>query len=116
MGQTNFPSSWKSTPAYLRMKDTVIPHPSETITFGERTNGAFSFEVNLFEYPTGSYLNSLAEGRHKNPRLSSKGGGANFAMADGRVIYEKWGETTCPINLWAVFDRWRTDAALCRPR
>ena len=39
-----------------------------------------------------------------------------FAMTDGRVQYLKWGEATCPINLWAVLDRWRTDTALCRPR
>ena len=116
MGQTNFPTSWKGTPALLRMKDTAIPHPSETISFGEKTNSSVVFELNLFQYPTGSYLQTLAEDRHNNPTRSSRGGGANLAMADGRVCYEKWGETTCPINLWAVLDRWRTDAALCRPR
>jgi prepilin-type N-terminal cleavage/methylation domain-containing protein/prepilin-type processing-associated H-X9-DG protein len=116
MGQTNLPATWKTTPAFLRMKDSAIPHPSETISFGEKTNSSVVFELNLFQYPTGSYLENLAEGRHRNPARSGRSGGANFAMADGRVDYVKWGETTCPINLWAVLDRWRTDTALCRPR
>jgi len=116
MGQTNMLTSWKSTPAFLRMKDTAIPHPSETIAFGEKTNGSVVFELNLFQYPTGTYLQNLAETRHNNPARTARVGGANFAMSDGRVRYLPWGETTCPINLWAVLDRWRTDTALCRPR
>jgi prepilin-type N-terminal cleavage/methylation domain-containing protein len=115
-GQTNTPTTWKTIPPFLRMKDTAIPHPSETIVFGEKTNGPVAFELNLFQYPTGSYLENLAENRHNNPGHSARVGGANFVMSDGRVHYEPWGETTCPINLWAVMDRWRTDTALCRPR
>jgi prepilin-type N-terminal cleavage/methylation domain-containing protein/prepilin-type processing-associated H-X9-DG protein len=108
--------SWKSTPASLRMKDSAIPHPTETVTFADKADGALAFEVNIFQAPSGSYLNGIAENRHSNPAHAARAGGANFAMADGRVQYLKWGESTCPKNLWAVLDRWRTDAALCRPR
>jgi prepilin-type N-terminal cleavage/methylation domain-containing protein/prepilin-type processing-associated H-X9-DG protein len=116
LGQSNMPTSWKATPPFLRMKDSAIPHPTETITFSEKANQASAFEVNIFKAPTGSYLNDLAENRHSNPRQADRTGGANFTMADGRVQYLSWGESTCPKNLWAVLDRWRTDAALCRPR
>jgi prepilin-type N-terminal cleavage/methylation domain-containing protein len=115
MGQTNSPVIWKATPSFLQMKDSAIPHPIETVAFGEKADGLTTFELNLFQSPTGSYLETLAESRH-NPANSARAGGANFAMSDGRVQYLKWGESTCPINLWAVLDRWRTDAALCRPR
>lgn len=113
---SNTPSSWKSIPPYLRMKDSAIPHPSETITFAEKADVAVAFEANIFETPTGSYLNDVAENRHSNPSRAARAGGANFSMADGRIQYLTWGESTCPKNLWAVLDRWRTDAALCRPR
>lgn len=116
LGQSNMPTSWKSTPPYLLMKDSAIPHPTETVTFAEKADDAVGFEVNIFQAPTGSYLKDVAENRHSNPTHSARGGGANFAMADGRVQYLSWGESTCPKNLWAVLDRWRTDAALCRPR
>ena len=116
MGESTAPVNWKRTPAFLRMKDSVFPHPSQTIVFGEKAGTAADFELNLFQNPAGSYLASLSETRHKNPTQAPRAGGANYAMADGRVHYLKWGEATCPINLWAVLDRWRTDEALCRPR
>jgi prepilin-type N-terminal cleavage/methylation domain-containing protein len=116
LGQPNTPSSWKSTPAFLRMKDSAIPHPAETVTFAEKADEAVAFEVNIFQTPTGSYLKDVAENRHSNPTRAARVGGENFSMADGRVQYLPWGESTCPKNLWAVLDRWRTDAALCRPR
>ncbi len=116
MGLTSLPIVWKSTPAFLRMKDSAIPHPTETVAFGEKADDTSVFEINIFQSPVGSYVEHVAEARHNNPRRAARGGGANFAMADGRVHYLKWGEVTCPVNLWAVLDRWRTDTALCRPR
>jgi len=115
MGQTNSPVIWKATPPFLQMKDSAIPHPSETAAFGEKADALTAFELNIFQSPTGSYLGSLAESRHNTGR-SARAGGANFAMSDGHVYYIKWGESTCPLNRWAVLDRWRSDAALCRPR
>lgn len=113
---TNSAPLWTTTPAYLRMKQSVMGHPAETIAFGEKASGSRAYEVNLFEAPTGSYLNDLAENRHNNLAHWPKGGGSNYAMADGHIQYLPWGESTCPVNLWAVTDHWRTDAALCRPR
>jgi prepilin-type N-terminal cleavage/methylation domain-containing protein/prepilin-type processing-associated H-X9-DG protein len=116
MDKTNSPVIWKATPSYLQMKDSAILHPTETVAFGEKADGQVTFELNLFQSPTGSYLDSLAESRHSSSNQSARDGGANFAMFDGSVSYVKWGESTCPVNIWAVLDRWRTDAVLCRPR
>jgi prepilin-type N-terminal cleavage/methylation domain-containing protein/prepilin-type processing-associated H-X9-DG protein len=99
-----------------RMKLTVVPHPSATIAFGEKTNNTSAYFINIFQAPTGAYLKDLAENRHSNLRHSATGGGANFAMTDGSVRYIPYGESTCPINFWAVLDTWRTNDALCHPR
>jgi type II secretory pathway pseudopilin PulG len=100
----------------LRMKYSAITHPSDTITFGEKASTSSAFIVNIFQSPTGSYLSGLAENRHNNACFSPNRGGANYAEADGSVRYLPFGESTCPINLWAVLDHWRTADALCRPR
>ena len=94
----------------------AFERPTDTIVFGEKATDSAAYEANIFQSPTGSYLDDLAENRHSNPKHALKAGGSNVAMADGRVQYLPWGESTCPVNLWAVTDRWRNDAALCRPR
>ncbi len=110
------PPVWNTTPSYLRMKQSAFARPTETILFGEKASASAAYEVNIFQSPTGSYLTDLAENRHSNPRQAPKAGGSNTIMADGHVRYLPWGECTCPVNLWAVTDRWHNDAALCRPR
>jgi prepilin-type N-terminal cleavage/methylation domain-containing protein/prepilin-type processing-associated H-X9-DG protein len=100
----------------LRMRLSTITHPSDTITFGEKAGSSSVFIINTFQLPTGSYLPDLAENRHDNLFLFPNKGGANFAMADGSVRYIPFGESTCPINLWAVLDKWRVSGAICRPK
>jgi prepilin-type N-terminal cleavage/methylation domain-containing protein/prepilin-type processing-associated H-X9-DG protein len=102
-------------PWLLRMRHSVITHPSSTITFGEKASGFSVFAIDIFQPPTGSYLADLAENRHSNPSFFAQAGGANFAMADGSVQYLSYGDSTCPLNLWAVLDQWRLAAAICRP-
>ncbi len=115
-GATTSSPIWKGSFWSLRMKSTAIAHPSGTITFGEKASASAIYEVSILRSPTGIYLDDVAENRHSNPSHSPKGGGANFAMADGGVRFLPFGESTCPINLWAVLDEWRSNAALCRPR
>jgi prepilin-type N-terminal cleavage/methylation domain-containing protein len=97
------------------MKESAIGHPSDTILFGEKSALSAEFELNVLKTP-GSYVDDLAENRHGNLSQSPRGGGANYAMADNSVGYLAWGTATCPVNLWAVLDQWRSQSALCRPR
>ena len=115
-GSTSMAPLGKETFWFLRMKYSAIVHPLDTISFGEKAPGSLAYTVSIFEAPTGSYLAELAENRHNNPTLAPSAGAANFAMTDGSVRSLPFGESTCPSNLWAVLDLWRTDAALCRPR
>lgn len=115
-GWTGSTPTWKGSYWLLRMKQSDVPHPSDTIAFGEKATDSHAFYVNVFQSPTGSYISDLAETRHNNPSLSARAGGANVIMVDGTVRYLPFGEDTCPIDIWAVLDHWRTYTALCRPR
>jgi prepilin-type N-terminal cleavage/methylation domain-containing protein len=115
-GWTEPTPTWKGSYWMLRMKQSDISYPGDTIAFGEKASDFYAFNVNIFQSPTGSYISDLAENRHNNPSHSAHGGGANFEMIDGSVRLLPFGESTCPIDLWAVLDYWRTYTALCRPR
>jgi len=45
----------------------------------------------------------------------NKSGSSNYAFGDGSVRAIRYGQTLCPLNLWAVTDQGRTDYAVCRP-
>jgi prepilin-type N-terminal cleavage/methylation domain-containing protein/prepilin-type processing-associated H-X9-DG protein len=115
-GWTNLTPTWKGSYWMLRMRQSDIVYPSETIIFGEKASSSYAFNVDIFQSPTGSYISDLAENRHSNPSGSLRSGGANFGMADGSIRFLPYGESTCPVDIWAVLDYWRTYTALCRPR
>lgn len=115
-GWTGSTPTWKGSYWLLRMRQSDVIHPSDTIAFGEKATDSHAFYVNIFQSPTGSYISDLAENRHDNPSRSARAGGANAIMVDGRIEYLPFGEDTCPIDIWAVLNHWRTYTALCRPR
>lgn len=97
------------------LRESYLRQPSRTILFGEKSPDSTEFELNLFK-TVGYYLDDLSEGRHGTRDRSERSGSSNYAMADGSVSLIGWGKATCPENLWAVMEEWRSDAALCRPR
>jgi len=115
-GWTNLTPTWKGSYWLSRMKLSDIGHPTDTIVFGEKASGSFAFNVDIFQSPTGSYVSEIAENRHGNPPRAARAGAANYAMVDGSIRYLRFGEDTCPVDLWAALDYWRTFTALCRPR
>ena len=106
---------WNTNIWLMQMKLSSVVHPSATIAFGEKAATSSAFYVNILQSPSFGYLADVAENRHCNPSGSRNRGGANFAMADGRIQYLPYGEATCPLNLWAVLDQWRLQEGLCRP-
>lgn len=114
LGETAYAEFQKSLLS-RSLPDSEVRAASETIIFGEKTADSAAYYVDLFR-PNGGYLNDIAEVRHGNPKSAPTAGWANFGMADGSVQPFAFGKSTCPVNLWAVLEEWRNDAALCRPR
>jgi prepilin-type N-terminal cleavage/methylation domain-containing protein/prepilin-type processing-associated H-X9-DG protein len=87
------------------MKDTAIPNPTETIVFGEKRKGSFHVHMDFSQGERGNDVEEIDQGRHSAG--SGRQGGANFAFADGSSRYLRFGQSTYPLNLWAVKDEWR---------
>jgi prepilin-type N-terminal cleavage/methylation domain-containing protein len=96
------------------IRDSAIKHPSRTIVFGEKKAEQHQLYADVLPLDR-DYLQFIEEARH-GPGQETRAGSAVYAFADGSVRAIRFGEATCPVNLWAVLDVWRTHAALCRPR
>ena len=97
------------------LRESVIGRPADTIVFGEKASASAQFYVVLAS-DASQYLPDLEESRHGGTLgLSSKSGSSNYAFGDGSVRVVRYGQTLCPLNLWAVTDQGRTDYAVCRP-
>ena len=104
-----FFSSWTS------LKDSSIPLPSETIYFGEKSSVSMAFYVNLITDGS-AFLGDLEEERHRVAAVATSRGVSNYSFCDGSVRKLGFGKSTCPLNLWALSEPLRSDAAICRPR
>jgi prepilin-type N-terminal cleavage/methylation domain-containing protein/prepilin-type processing-associated H-X9-DG protein len=97
------------------LRDSIIIHPADTLVFGEKASVSIGYYV-ILAADASQYLPDVEEGRHGgNAAAVNKSGQSNYAFGDGSVRPIRWGETTCPFNLWAVTDAGRTAYALCRP-
>ncbi len=99
------------------IKESEIPHPSETVTLGEKLTASFHYHLDLFEpNPSGGEGNDLFEldrSRHGgNAQQNSGGGGSNYAFADGSIRFIRFAEILWPLNLWAVSDESRSSFAV----
>jgi prepilin-type N-terminal cleavage/methylation domain-containing protein/prepilin-type processing-associated H-X9-DG protein len=97
------------------LRDSIIIHPADTLVFGEKASVSTSFDV-VLSADASQYLPDVEEGRHGGTSAAiNKSGQSNYAFGDGSIRPIRWGETTCPVNLWAVTDDGRTFYAVCRP-
>jgi prepilin-type N-terminal cleavage/methylation domain-containing protein/prepilin-type processing-associated H-X9-DG protein len=93
--------------------ESSIPNPSETIVFGEKLYPIGHFFMDVLEGKLGNDVEVLNHSVHNTTvRTASggQGGGSNYTFADGSTRFLKHGKSLAPINLWAVVDRWRTNA------
>jgi prepilin-type N-terminal cleavage/methylation domain-containing protein len=110
----------------LSMREMDVPHPSETVAFGEKQTDSGQFFMDL-EEGVGNDLTELEMGRHSNGTMGyqhtgnlaaadgggaaqgQNSGGSDHAFVDGSARYIKYGGAVNPINLWAVTDTGRTN-------
>ncbi len=97
----------------VAMPQSAIREPSETILFGEKVTESPHFYMDFLESAAGNDFEEVEHGRHGTTgrRGESIGGGSVFAFADGSARYLPRNGSIQPVNLWAVMDAWRNNAA-----
>jgi prepilin-type N-terminal cleavage/methylation domain-containing protein len=93
----------------LAMREIAIRIPSETVFFGEKESESPHYYMDFLE-GIGNDVTEVEQGRHSKSISLSRGGGSNHAFADGSTRFIRFGQAFRPLNLWAVTDRWRTNA------
>ena len=79
------------------LRESLIAEPSDTIFLGEKENSTTHFYLDFDKYED---INILDPAKHSATPGSK--GGSNYAFADGGARYLRFGQSTQPINLWAV--------------
>ena len=86
--------------------ESAMREPTDTIVFGEKNN-EFHIHMDFFQ---NNDINGVVEQTRHSAHLKGAGG-SNYAFGDGSVRFYRFGQTLTPINMWAVTDLWRTNAA-----
>jgi prepilin-type N-terminal cleavage/methylation domain-containing protein/prepilin-type processing-associated H-X9-DG protein len=102
--------------------DSSFPFPSETCVMGEKRTGSNNYFMDLFENAVrvdarnGNHETEIERSRHSTMKRRmderTRNGGSNYAFADGSARFIKYRGGLYPLNLWAVTERWRTNAVL----
>ena len=92
------------------MPDNLIRVPTETILLGEKVATSPHVYMDLTQ-GKGNDLEEIEYFRHSSVG-KQRGGGSNFAMADGSSRFMKYPQALSPVNLWAIYDSWRTNSAV----
>jgi prepilin-type N-terminal cleavage/methylation domain-containing protein len=97
------------------MLENGISEPSETIVFGEKRGDAPQhghFYMDFLEGPVvGNDVTEVDQSRHSTVAKNSRGGGSDYALADGSIRFLKFGKSFIPVDLWATQGKWRTNGA-----
>lgn len=100
------------------VRDTTIQQPSETILFGEKLYPIGHFYMDFLEGKLGNDVEVLNHSVHNTTTRAAtggRGGGSDYAFTDGSARFLKHGKSLAPINLWAINERWRTNAISTAP-
>jgi len=90
------------------MPESAIKEASETVLFGEKETASAHYYMDFLETDAGNDFEELEHSRHWGLKSA---GGSNYSFADGSARYLRYGRSVSPLNLWAVTDTWRKNAA-----
>lgn len=80
----------------VRVSESVILYPSDTIAIGEKLTEEWDFYVDMVSLDD---FRIIDQRRH--------GSGSNYLFVDGSVRGIRFGKSLSPINLWALTDSYR---------
>jgi prepilin-type N-terminal cleavage/methylation domain-containing protein len=101
-------------------KRNNIPHPSDTIIFGEKKSSSPHYYMDLLEpgssadFPgrvLGNDDTELEQGRHAGLGPGSRSGGSVYSMTDGSARFIRYWRALGPLNLWCTLDADRSSPA-----
>jgi prepilin-type processing-associated H-X9-DG protein len=93
------------------MVESAVRQPAETVVFGEKRNASPHYFMDFLE-GQGNDVTEVEQSRHSTTAAGSKGGGSNYAFADGSARFYRFSKTYTPLNLWATEDEWRTNSTV----
>jgi prepilin-type N-terminal cleavage/methylation domain-containing protein len=94
------------------IRESAIPEPAQTILFGEKDNPSPHYYMDFLEGYMGNDVTEVEQARHSSIVKKSRSGGSNHAFADSHISFLRFGHAFCPLNLWAIVDKWRTNALM----
>ncbi len=94
------------------LKESIIPHPSDTILLGEKISARGDFYMDMLAGNGDDFSGAVAQDRHSGRGVGSGTGGANNAYADGSTRYSPYGKSFDPLNLWSLSDADRAAYAI----
>lgn len=95
------------------INEAAINQTSETIVLGEKLYNTGHYFMDFLEGTLGNDVDILNQSMHNSKFKTGqqdKSGGSNYSFADGSSRYLRYGKSLSPVNLWAVTDKWRTNA------
>jgi len=92
----------------IGIRQTDIPHSSDTIILGEKQFDHGDFYMDLGENGGNDWSGILEQSRHDSRGPNTGSGGSNFAMTDGSARFMKYGQSLWPLTQWCVSDANRT--------
>ena len=102
--------AYKNYALSFGMKDSAIPYPSDIIIFGEKKTSSLRVHMDFFQ----GAGNDIQEVKQKRHNFGGRGqsGVSNSAVVDGSAQSLRDGRSLFPVDLRAVTDAGRTNAAL----
>jgi len=99
----------------IGIRQTDIPHSSDTIILGEKEFDHGDFYMDLGENGGNDWSGILEQSRHDSRGPNTGSGGSNYSMADGSSRFMKYGTSLWPASMWCISDANRTYYAYKSP-
>jgi prepilin-type N-terminal cleavage/methylation domain-containing protein len=107
----------------IGLRESDIPHSSDTVILGEKEFDHGDFYMDIGEpsstkQGTGignDWSGILEQSRHDSRGANTASGGSNYTMADGSSRFMKYGQSLWPISLWCISDTNRSYYAYKSP-